>query len=92
MTAREPWHEGIDQHPQVGADQRVIVVAEVVNQVLGQLRFDAHIRLAHLCDESIQICWLCVSHLVALILFTTSLINITFLLLSLLFSAEFHSN
>lgn len=70
MATREPWHEGIDQHPQVGADQRVIVVAEVVDQVLGQLRFDAHIRLAHLCDESVQICWLCVSHLVALILCT----------------------
>lgn len=63
MTASQPRHERVDQHPEVRADQRVLVVAEVIHQVLSELCLDAHVRLSHLCDESIEIRGLRVCHL-----------------------------
>lgn len=72
VAPREPWHEGVDEEAQVRAYERGLVVAEIIHQVLGQLRLHADVGLAHLQNETVQVGWLCVCHFVFVRFFSAS--------------------
>lgn len=55
VAARQPRHQLVDQQPQILALNRVVHVAQVRHQVVGQLRLHAHIGLAHQQSVAVEI-------------------------------------
>lgn len=62
VTARQPRDEAVDETAEVGAGEGVFTVAQVVDQILGQLGPYPHVRLAHLANEPVQVVRLLVRH------------------------------
>lgn len=62
VTARQPRDEAVDETAEVGAGEGVFAVAQVVDQILGQLGPYPHVRLAHLANEPVQVARLLVRH------------------------------
>lgn len=66
MASDQPWHQCINEQPQIGALDRVVHFTQIRNQILGQQRLKPHVGLGHHVHIAVDVRRFVVSHCRAL--------------------------